>query len=93
MGYPNGGTKGPKPGKLCVMRMVFLFFHIIWIYVGSALGYGAKAGPSNGQGAKPGKYHVIITIVKRIGDPGAQNQSSTGIFVPIANNTLYGSKL
>lgn len=57
MGYPNGGTKGPKPGKLCVfMRMVCISFSfIIWMYVGSALGYGAKAGPSNGQGAKPGK--------------------------------------
>ncbi|XP_039547026.1 calymmin isoform X17 [Pimephales promelas] len=47
MGYPNGGTKGPKPG------------------------YGAKAGPSNGQASKPngnGGYP----------NGGAANQPNTG---------------
>jgi len=33
MGHPNGGTKGPKPGKLflCVMHILCIFGHIIWI--------------------------------------------------------------
>ncbi|XP_039547027.1 calymmin isoform X18 [Pimephales promelas] len=47
MGYPNGGTKGPKPG------------------------YGAKAGPSSGQGAKPNGYGGYI-------NGGAANQPNTG---------------
>ncbi|XP_042591133.1 calymmin isoform X7 [Cyprinus carpio] len=47
MGYPNGGTKGPKPG------------------------YGAKAGPSNGQGAKPNGYGGYA-------NGGAAKQPNTG---------------
>ncbi|XP_043110277.1 calymmin [Puntigrus tetrazona] len=47
MGYPNSGTKGPKPG------------------------YGAKAGPSTGQGAKPNGYGGYA-------NGGAAKQPNTG---------------
>uniref|UniRef100_A0A673HBY5 Calymmin n=1 Tax=Sinocyclocheilus rhinocerous TaxID=307959 RepID=A0A673HBY5_9TELE len=69
MGYPNGGAKGPKPGKLCVCVMdVYFFFlclicscHLNLICIGSSSkGYGAKAGPSNGQEAKPNVFFFLL---------------------------------
>ncbi|KAI2658651.1 Ribosome-binding protein 1 [Labeo rohita] len=64
MGYPNGGTKGPKPGKLfCVCTAYSIsFFIVLFLSFESYVcwvcfkGYGAKAGFSNGQGAKPNGY-------------------------------------
>jgi len=35
------------------------------------------------------RYLILSTVC----DPGSQNQSQTGIFVAVANNTLDGSKL
>jgi len=71
MGYPNGGTKGPKPGELfvCNVHLCVLSAFSVLLYSYACCicfkGYGAKAGPSSGQGAKPnGKEHLIITIVK-----------------------------
>lgn len=74
MGYSNGGTSGPKPGKLslrvimcvCVSFFLYLIFtyHLIFtLYFVWFQGYGAKARATHGQGAKPqnGKFNVNIT--------------------------------
>ncbi|XP_067286766.1 calymmin [Pseudorasbora parva] len=51
MGYPNGGTKGPKAGS-SLQNMGYPNGGT----KGPKPGYGARAGPSNGQGVKPNRY-------------------------------------
>uniref|UniRef100_A0A672SQU0 Calymmin n=1 Tax=Sinocyclocheilus grahami TaxID=75366 RepID=A0A672SQU0_SINGR len=73
MGYPNGGTKGPKPG------------------------YGAKAGPSIGQGAKPVKLlwllgYMPVTAGKegvpsRKGPKGEILSPEASSHLPLTSNT------
>ncbi|XP_026133325.1 calymmin isoform X12 [Carassius auratus] len=75
MGYPNGGTKGPKPGYGGYANgggarqpNTGSFLQNMGYPNGGTKGpkpgYGAKAGPSNGQGAKPG-YGVPGHMSKR----------------------------
>ncbi|XP_016295405.1 calymmin [Sinocyclocheilus anshuiensis] len=69
MGYPSGGTKGPKPG------------------------YGAKAGPSNGQGAKPNViWDWFCSGYGGYANGGAAKQPNTGSFLQNMGYPNGGSK-
>ncbi|XP_016089067.1 calymmin [Sinocyclocheilus grahami] len=80
MGYPNGGTKGPNPGS-SLQNMGYPNGGT----KGPNPGYGAKAGPSNGQGAKPNGYGGYA-------NGGVAKQPNTGSSLQNMGYTNGGTK-